>query len=177
MRGWPVGWSVGWLRASPPRSVALRSRPTAIPNLWSGLVHQAAVTRRSFTRVRDSSPFEARDSVRVADHPRSWDYQGFQHISPIAPRIAALSTRHRHFRSRNFEGKRIDLVPLCFVNSESLFFFFDREFVESLKIFIRLGIRQRERDSTLKFLTGRMDLFKDLLKRELTECIFFHLEI
>lgn len=124
MRGWPVGWSVGWLRASPPRSVALRSRPTAIPNLWSGLVHQAAVTRRSFTRVRDSSPFEARDSVRVADHPRSWDYQGFQHISPIAPRIAALSTRHRHFRSRNFGGKRIDLVPLCFVNSESLFFFF-----------------------------------------------------
>lgn len=160
-----AGRSVGWLRASPPRSVALRSRPTAIPNLWSGLVHQAAVTRRSFTRVRDSSPFEARDSVlRAADHPRSWDYHGFQHISPIAPPIAALSTRHRHFRSRNFGGKRIHLVPLCFVNSESLFFF-------------RFRIVEQRKRLCVEIFDGENEFIKYLLKRELTECIFFHLKV
>lgn len=93
------------------------SRPTAIPNLWSRLVHRAAVTRRSFTRVRLATPRSARsavtrrdDSLRVVDHPPIVGLSG--HFSTIdcldsativaidAPAIVFTSVHHQDFANR-----------------------------------------------------------------------------
>lgn len=125
-----VGRLVGSVRAVQARHGVLHYVPDLPQSRTFGL--DSSTKRRSHVghshvcATRRRSPVTRRaTAVRAADHPRSWDYHGFYHISPIVPRFSNAIHGYRRAIAisaplrfpRNFGGKRIDLVSLYSVNN------------------------------------------------------------